>query len=231
VGHAALDDQSAFIASLGTSRSARMRDVLGTIQSDQDAIIRAGSRSALDVHGRPGTGKTVVALHRAAYLLHSEPRLSRDGGVLFIGPHDAYLSYVEDVLPSLGEDSVRIRTLRDLVPETARGIEDAAAARVKAAGGLERAIDAAVALYEQPPAESVIVETPWQDLRLRAADWSEAFASPEPGTSHNEARDQVWDTLVDILADRRDAGVPDRPFRAAVRRDENLTRAFTRAWP
>src|SRR5215470_19866590 len=69
VGHAALDDQSAFIASLGGSRSARMRDVLGTIQADQDAIIRAGSRGALVVDGGPGTGKTVVALHRAAYLL------------------------------------------------------------------------------------------------------------------------------------------------------------------
>ena len=66
--HAALDDQSAFIASLGTSRSPRMRDVLGTIQADQDAIIRAGSRGALVVDGGPGTGKTVVALHRSAYL-------------------------------------------------------------------------------------------------------------------------------------------------------------------
>jgi DNA helicase IV len=68
-GHAALDDQSAFIASLGSSRSPRMRDVLGTIQADQDAIIRAGSRGALVVDGGPGTGKTVVALHRSAYLL------------------------------------------------------------------------------------------------------------------------------------------------------------------
>ena len=68
----ALDDQSAFIASLGTTRSSRMRDVLGTIQADQDAIIRAGSRGALVVDGGPGTGKTVVALHRAAYLLYSD---------------------------------------------------------------------------------------------------------------------------------------------------------------
>jgi len=75
VGHAALDDQSAFIASLGSSRSARMRDVLGTIQADQDAIIRAGSRGALVVDGGPGTGKTLVALHRSAYLLYSDPRL------------------------------------------------------------------------------------------------------------------------------------------------------------
>ena len=75
-GHAAaLDDQSAFIASLGSNRSPRMRDVLGTIQADQDAIIRAGSRGALVVDGGPGTGKTVVALHRAAYLLYSDPRL------------------------------------------------------------------------------------------------------------------------------------------------------------
>jgi hypothetical protein len=76
-GHAALDDQSAFIASLGSDRSARMRDVLGTIAADQDAIIRAGSRGALVVDGGPGTGKTVVALHRAAYLLYSDPRLGR----------------------------------------------------------------------------------------------------------------------------------------------------------
>lgn len=72
-GHAALDDQSAFIAGLGSNRSERMRDVLGTIQADQDAIIRASSRGALVVDGGPGTGKTVVALHRSAYLLYSDP--------------------------------------------------------------------------------------------------------------------------------------------------------------
>ena len=92
---AALDDQSAFIASLGTSRSARMRDVLGTIQSDQDAIVRAGSTGALVVDGGPGTGKTVVALHRTAYLLYADPRLGHHrGGVLFVGPHEPYLAYV-----------------------------------------------------------------------------------------------------------------------------------------
>ncbi|HEX5532803.1 MAG TPA: hypothetical protein VFX33_03585, partial [Actinomycetales bacterium] len=91
-GHAAaLDDQSAFIASLGGSRSARMRDVLGTIQADQDAIIRAGSAGALVVDGGPGTGKTVVALHRTAYLLYSDPRLGHHrGGVLFVGPSEPY---------------------------------------------------------------------------------------------------------------------------------------------
>src|SRR6201999_677885 len=111
-GHAALDDQSAFIASLGSSRSPRMRDVLSTIAADQDAIIRASSRGALIVDGGPGTGKTVVALHRSAYLLYSDPRVGhRQGGVLFIGPHQPYLAYVSDVLPSLGEEGVQIGTL------------------------------------------------------------------------------------------------------------------------
>ena len=119
-GHAALDDQSAFLASLGDARSGRMRDVLGTIQADQDAIIRAGSRGTLVVDGGPGTGKTVVALHRTAYLLYADPRLGhRRGGVLFVGPHRPYLAYVGDVLPSLGEEGVRTCTLRDLVPEGA----------------------------------------------------------------------------------------------------------------
>lgn len=114
--HAALDDQSAFIASLGGSRSPRMRDVLATIQADQDAIIRAGSRGTLVVDGGPGTGKTVVALHRSAHLLYADPRLGhRRGGVLFVGPHQPYLAYVADVLPSLGEEGVQTCTDRKSV--------------------------------------------------------------------------------------------------------------------
>src|SRR5690606_25897327 len=132
----ALDDQSSFIASLGSSRSPRMRDVLATIQTDQDAIIRAGSEGALVVDGGPGTGKTVVALHRAAYLLYSDTRIVRGsgGGVLVVGPHEPYLAYVDDVLPSLGEDRVQTCTLRDLVPERrdAPAEADPAVARLKA---------------------------------------------------------------------------------------------------
>ena len=161
-GHAALDDQSAFIASLGSSRSARMRDVLSTIQADQDAIVRAGSRGALVVDGGPGTGKTVVALHRTAYLLYADPRLGhRRGGVLFVGPHQAYLAYVADVLPSLGEDGVQTCTVRDLVSEgsTAVAETDPEVARLKSSAEMVRAIEPAVRLYEEPPTEGVLVET------------------------------------------------------------------------
>lgn len=230
----ALDDQSAFIASLGATRSPRMRDVLGTIQADQDAIVRAGSRGALVVDGGPGTGKTVVALHRAAYLLYADPLLAPGrGGVLFVGPSDAYLSYVDDVLPSLGEDSVQVRTLRDLVPEgaKARDEEEEDVAALKGAGDGERAIARAVRAYEQPPADDVLVETPWADVVLTAADWDEAFASPEPGTPHNEARDQVWQTLVDIVASRHDRDVPHDLVRRALAQSVDLTQRVARAWP
>jgi hypothetical protein len=200
--HASLDDQSAFIASLGAERTPRMRDVLSTIAADQDAIVRAGSDGALVVDGGPGTGKTVVALHRAAYLLYADPRLgAHHGGVLVVGPHQPYLDYVGDVLPQLGEEGVRLCTLRDLVPEgRSAGVEaDPAVARLKASARMVEAIEPAVRLYERAPREGMVVETPWVDLWLGVEDWAEAFASPDPGLPHNEARDEVWEALVTIL--------------------------------
>ncbi|AEV83569.1 ATPase AAA [Actinoplanes sp. SE50] len=210
-GAVALDDQSAFIASLGTSRSPRMRDVLGTIQADQDAIIRAGSRGALVVDGGPGTGKTVVALHRTAYLLYTDPRMSaRRGGVLFVGPHEPYLAYVSDVLPSLGEDDVQTCTVRDLVPEGAAAAEesDPEVARLKA--GLVGAMEAAVAFYEEPPARPTVGSR---------ADWAAAFDAPDPGTPHNEAREPIWAELLAVLDE------PDTETRRELRT------ALNRAWP
>ncbi|MET9664268.1 RNA polymerase recycling motor ATPase HelR [Streptomyces sp. NPDC006475] len=233
VGHAALDDQSAFIASLGSNRSTRMRDVLGTIQADQDAIIRAGSRGALVVDGGPGTGKTVVALHRSAYLLYSDPRLGhRRGGVLFVGPHQPYLGYVADVLPSLGEEGVQTCTLRDLVTEgaTAAAEADPEVARLKSSANLVKAIESAVRFYEEPPTTGMTVTTHWSDIRLSADDWASAFESA-PGTPHNEARDQIWEELVTILVDNHDGDAPDDLLRKSLRQNRELLTAFDRAWP
>ncbi|MDT9685161.1 RNA polymerase recycling motor ATPase HelR [Streptomyces sp. TRM76323] len=233
-GHAALDDQSAFIASLGGTRSPRMRDVLGTIQADQDAIIRAGSRGALVVDGGPGTGKTVVALHRSAYLLYSDPRLGhRRGGVLFVGPHQPYLGYVADVLPSLGEEGVQTCTLRDLVAEGAGATTetDPEVARLKSSADMVKAIEKAVGFYEAPPTEGMTVTTPWGEVHLSADDWAEAFEAPEPGTPHNEARDLIWEELATILLDGHGGDVPAELFRRALRHDAELTGALNRAWP
>ncbi|TDD23391.1 RNA polymerase recycling motor ATPase HelR [Nonomuraea diastatica] len=233
-GHAALDDQSAFIASLGSSRSPRMRDVLGTIQADQDAIIRAGSRGALVVDGGPGTGKTVVALHRSAYLLYSDPRLGhRRGGVLFVGPHQPYLAYVSDVLPSLGEEGVQTCTLRDLVTEgAAAAIEtDPDVARLKSSADLVKAVEPAVRFYENPPTEGMAVTTHWSDIWSSAGDWAEAFEAPEPGTPHNEARDQIWKELLTILAGKHDGDVSPDLLRRSLLQNRELLTTFNRAWP
>ncbi|MGW1536806.1 RNA polymerase recycling motor ATPase HelR [Streptomyces aureus] len=231
---AALDDQSAFIAGLGASRSARMRDVLATLQADQDAVIRAGSRGTLVVDGGPGTGKTVVALHRSAYLLYSDPRLGhRRGGVLFVGPHQPYLAYVADVLPSLGEEGVRTCTLRDLVPEGAAATAepDPGVARLKASADMVGAVEAAVRFYEEPPAHGTTVTTPWAEVQLTADDWAEAFEAAEPGIPHNDARDRIWEALVAILTDRHDEDVPPELLRRSLLHDRELVGTLDRAWP
>lgn len=231
---AALDDQSAFIASLGGNRSPRMRDVLGTIQADQDAIIRAGSRGTLVVDGGPGTGKTVVALHRSAYLLYSDPHLGhRRGGVLFVGPHQPYLAYVSDVLPSLGEEGVQTCTVRDLVPEGARAtVEiDPDVVRLKSSVDLVRAIEKAVRFYEEPPMTGMTVTTPWSDVWLGADDWAAAFDAADPGTPHNEAREQVWDELLTIIADKHDEEAPPHLLRRTLQQDKELLITLNSAWP
>ena len=111
----------ALMAALTRTRGARMRDIVATIQRHQDEAIRAPGRGVTEITGGPGTGKTVVALHRAAYLLYSERRRYEAGGVLVIGPSSAYTAYIERVLPSLGEESVTLRSLGDVVDAVSTG--------------------------------------------------------------------------------------------------------------
>jgi DNA helicase IV len=214
-----------------------MRDVLGTIAADQDAIIRASSRGALVVDGGPGTGKTVVALHRAAYLLYSDPRLrDRTGRVLFIGPHQPYLDYVGDVLPSLGEDGVQTGTLRHLIAEgaVARPETDPNVARLKAAKDLVDGIEVGVRFYEDAPTTPITLTTDEGTVTVTADDWAEAFAATDPGTPHNQAREQIWSELLTILTDKYepdDDTSTDVQRRASVARSRDLLATFNRAWP
>lgn len=235
---AALDSQSAFIASLGASRSPRMSSVLGTIAADQDAAIRADSRGPLVVDGGPGTGKTVVALHRAAYLLYADPRLGgHRGEILIVGPHRPYLTYVGDVLPSLGEQGVATCTLADLVPgaDTLVADSDPEVGEVKSSAAMVRAIDAAVAFYEEPPTETVDVETPWGEVAVTSGDWREAFGAMGRGTVHNEAHDEIWEVLADVIAPRIRAlagrDVRGDRVRLALEADHDLAAALHRGWP
>ena len=130
--HEGLTGESALLAALNASRTGRMRDIVETIQAEQDHIIRSGLPGVLVVQGGPGTGKTAVALHRAAYLLYTYRRQLEKRGVLVIGPNATFLRYIGQVLPSLGETSVLLATIGELMPGiAATGSEPADVARIK----------------------------------------------------------------------------------------------------
>jgi len=137
----------ALIAALTQSRGSTMRDIVATIQQHQDEAIRAPARGVTEITGGPGTGKTVVALHRAAYLLYADRRRFEAGGVLVVGPSAAYTAYIERVLPSLGEDSVTLRSLGDVVGGvTATRLDPPATAAVKGSLRMREVLRAAARL-------------------------------------------------------------------------------------
>ncbi len=153
--------------------------------------------------------------------------------MLFVGPHRPYLAYIADVLPSLGEEGVQTCTLRDLVAEgAAAAVEtDPDVARLKSSADMVEAIEPAVRLYEEPPTKGLMVETDWADFWVSAADWAEAFEAPDPGTPHNEAREQVREALLSILIDKHDDDEvsPDQLRRALLQSPE-LNSTLNRAW-
>ncbi len=140
----------ALLAALTRSRGERMRDIVSTIQRHQDQAIRAPSRGVTEITGGPGTGKTVVALHRAAYLLYSERRRFEAGGILVVGPSAAYTAYIERVLPSLGEESVTLRSVGDVVEGvTAMRLDRPEAAVLKGSLAIRQVLSRAA--HDQPP--------------------------------------------------------------------------------
>src|SRR5205823_11377159 len=126
-----LTGEAALLAALDRARTGAMRDIVETIQAEQDAVIRSPLGGVLVVEGGPGTGKTAVALHRAAYLLYTYREQLARRGVLIVGPNATFLRYISQVLPSLAETSARLATLGDLYPGTvARRSEPAEVAEV-----------------------------------------------------------------------------------------------------
>lgn len=155
----------ALLAALNETRTGRMRDIVATIQAEQDRVIRSSPDGVLVVQGGPGTGKTAVALHRAAYLLYANrERLSRSG-VLVVGPGPAFVRYIEQVLPSLGETGVLLSTLEGLVADAdVTGHDAPEVAAIKADLRMATVIENAVASQQRVPDEAVIV--PFEELEL-----------------------------------------------------------------
>jgi len=189
-GSEAIQGEGALMAALTTQRTGRMHDIVATIQAEQDRIIRSDLRGALVVQGGPGTGKTAVALHRAAYLLYSNRQRLSTSGVLVVGPSVAFLRYIEAVLPSLGETGVVMQTLGELFPGVeAVGDDEPEAARLKGSAQMARLLSRAVRSRQKVPTEPSVVEIDGESLIVEPELIARAVGKAQRGGKpHNVAR-------------------------------------------
>ncbi|MFF4407756.1 HelD family protein [Streptomyces sp. NPDC001404] len=207
-GHEGADADAVLLAALDSARTGRMHDIVQTIQAEQDRIIRAPHHGVLVVEGGPGTGKTVVALHRAAYLLYAHREQLARRAVLIVGPNPAFLGYIGEVLPSLGETGVLLATPGELFPGvTATGTDTPRAAEVKGGAAMAGALARFVRDRQTLPEPAIVIDHEDGELRLDA-EIAEAARrrARETGLPHNLARPSfafaVIDALTAQLADR-----------------------------
>ena len=219
----------ALLAALTRSRGTRMRDIVATIQRHQDEAIRAPARGITEITGGPGTGKTVVALHRAAYLLYSDRRRYETGGILVVGPSAAYTSYIERVLPSLGEDTVTLRSLGDVVDAVStERLDDPEAAAVKGSLAIRQVLARA--------ARDGVPDGP-TELRVFVAGRALRLTRPVLEQVRTRAlrqhqRNLAHGALVQLLADAafRESGHPDRAEFVDRFVDHRDVEKFMAAW-
>ncbi|MEU4688684.1 ATP-binding domain-containing protein [Actinoplanes sp. NPDC023714] len=194
--------EAALLAALTANRTGRMRDIVETIQAEQDRVIRADLSGVLVVQGGPGTGKTAVALHRAAYLLYTHREQLSARGVLIVGPNATFLRYISQVLPSLAETGVLLATPGDLFPGIAAGRpEPPATAEIKGRAGMVEILEASVRDRERVPASGVPITVDRHDLVVtpQAVDSARTHARSS-GLLHNLARPIFERALLDDLA-------------------------------
>ncbi|MEV4147530.1 RNA polymerase recycling motor ATPase HelR [Amycolatopsis sp. NPDC049691] len=195
---------AALLAAVNAPRGEGMRDIVATIQAEQDEIIRLDHPGVLVIEGGPGTGKTVVALHRVAYLLYTQRERMERHGALVVGPNPAFLNHIGRVLPSLGETDVVFTTTGDLVPGLHVTAEDTPeAARLKGSLEILDLLKAAVADRQRLPAEPVPIVLKDVTVRIDAetAEWARQEAR-DSGLPHNEARAVFTDIVTYVLTER-----------------------------
>jgi DNA helicase IV len=195
---------AALLAAVNAPRGDGMRDIVATIQAEQDEIIRLDHPGVLVIEGGPGTGKTVVALHRVAYLLYTQRERMERHGVLVVGPNPAFLNHISRVLPSLGESDVVFMTTGDLVPGLRVTAEDTpAAAQLKGSLKILDVLKAAIAARQRLPEDPLPINLGDVTVRIDAetAEWArdEARAS---GLPHNEARAVFTEIVTYVLTER-----------------------------
>ncbi|SDH18680.1 DNA helicase IV [Lentzea fradiae] len=194
----------ALLEALNAPRGEGMRDIVATIQAEQDAIIRLDHPGVLVIEGGPGTGKTVVALHRVAYLMYTQRERMERHGVLVVGPNPAFLNHIGRVLPSLGESDVVFATAGTLLPGLAATAEDTPeVARIKGSRAMVDVLKAAVASLQRVPEEPIPIGM--KDVVVNigpdVAEWARQEAR-DSGLPHNEARAVFREIVTYVLTER-----------------------------
>lgn len=232
----------ALLAALARARSGHMRDIVATVQAEQDEVIRAPLPGVLVVQGGPGTGKTAVALHRAAYLLYTYRFPLERQGVLVVGPNQVFLRYINQVLPSLGESGVVLSTVEGLVPGLRpRASEPAALSRLKGDARMARLLAKAVRDRQRPLRRALEVGFGAATLRLTPDESARIVQTARRARGAHNARRKVVERLVlahlagQVRAERGPAsGRPPRAdgdLQAELRRDAAVVAALDRMWP
>jgi DNA helicase IV len=246
-GAGGVGSESALLSALNAARTGHMNDIVETIQSEQDAIIRSEHKSVLVVQGGPGTGKTAVALHRAAYLLYTYRQQLAKSGVLIIGPNATFLDYIGQVLPSLGETGVLLSTIGDLYPGVKATREDSLrAGEIKGSLAMLEVLKQAVRDRQEVPSEPIRLAFDGYpvtlDRKIATKARGRARSSRRP---HNLARpifaSSVIDALTEQLAQTMGADLSGgqsllsrtdlAEIRDEMRADPEIQAAIGKLWP
>ncbi|WP_068165904.1 HelD family protein [Rhodococcus phenolicus] len=239
--------ESALLAALNAARTGQMHDIVATIQSEQDAIIRSEHKSVLVVQGGPGTGKTAVALHRAAYLLYTYRKQLAKAGVLIIGPNSTFLDYIGQVLPSLGETGVLLSTIGDLYPGVRAELEDElSTGAVKGSLDMVDVLKKAVRDRQEVPAAPVPLMFDSYRITLDRKTVTRARGRARSSRRpHNLARPIFVSAVIEALADQLAALIGTNlvdggnllsrddiaDIRSEMRADPDILGAIDALWP
>ena len=229
--------EGALMAALSRARGRTMRDIVATIQAEQDEAIRAPYQGVTVIAGGPGTGKTVVALHRAAYLLYTNRARLEKGGVLVVGPSNVFMNYIERVLPSLGEDTVTLKAIGgiagDVLGLTSERVDESAAATLKGSLGMLTVLRRLVRspMIAHPEALRVRVTVKGEVLGLGESELSRIRDQVLHNTKLNRGRKQATDLVVHALIRKFPDDVPIEPAELEDRVREHPSLAmFMHAW-
>lgn len=232
------------LSAVSAPRTGLMGDIVATIQREQDEIIRDEMRGVLVVQGGPGTGKTAVALHRAAYLLYTHRERLAKNGVLLVGPSEAFMNYIDQVLPSLGETGVVMSSVGNLYPGIEAAPEhDRSAAEIKGRSLMTEVLANAVSLRQRSIPETTWVHVDGVDLRVRPIQIRRAIGHARTSERpHNQAREvfvdhmvrTLYDQLRDIVSPKREDGLvnkADRSYlRQEIRQSRDVRRLLNMCW-